>query len=151
MKCPYCGFNESKVVDSRPTDEGESIRRRRECLKCSKRFTTYENIESLPLMVVKKDGKRQSFNRQKLVNSMLKACDKRAISIQQLDAIAMEIEQTLLNALEREVTTEQIGDLVMGRLKAVDKVAYVRFASVYRDFTDVNSFLTEITKLVGEK
>lgn len=151
MKCPYCGFGESKVVDSRPTDEGESIRRRRECLSCAKRFTTYENIESLPLMIVKKDGSRQSFNRQKLQGSMLKACDKRAVSIQQLDAMATEIEQTLLNALEREVTTEQIGDLVMERLKTVDKVAYVRFASVYRDFTDVNSFLTEITKLVGEK
>ncbi|MCL2081553.1 MAG: transcriptional regulator NrdR [Oscillospiraceae bacterium] len=151
MKCPYCGNNDSKVVDSRPTDEGESIRRRRECLSCAKRFTTYENIESLPLMVVKKDGSRQSFNRQKLQTSMLKACDKRAVSIQELDRLATEIEQTFLNALEREVSTVQIGDLVMERLKNVDKVAYVRFASVYRDFTDVRSFLTELTKLVGEK
>ncbi|MCL1820428.1 MAG: transcriptional regulator NrdR [Oscillospiraceae bacterium] len=151
MKCPFCGYNESKVVDSRPTDEGESIRRRRECLTCTKRFTTYENIESLPLMVVKKDGSRQSFNRQKLQTSMLKSCDKRAVSMQELDKLAAEIEQTFLNALEREVSTVQIGDLVMERLKNLDKVAYVRFASVYRDFTDVNSFLTEITKLVGEK
>jgi len=151
MKCPYCGYSDSKVVDSRPTDEGESIRRRRECLSCAKRFTTYENIESLPLMVVKKDGSRQSFNRQKLQTSMLKACDKRAVSLQELDKLATEIEQTFLNALEREVSTVQIGDLVMERLKNVDKVAYVRFASVYRDFTDVRSFLTEITKLVGEK
>ena len=151
MKCPFCSFGESKVVDSRPTDEGESIRRRRECLSCAKRFTTYENIESLPLIVIKKDGSRQSFNKQKLQGGMLKACDKRAVSMQQLDSMATEIEQNLLNNLEREVTTEQIGDLVMERLKSVDKVAYVRFASVYRDFTDVDSFLTEITKLVGEK
>ncbi|MCL2083742.1 MAG: transcriptional regulator NrdR [Oscillospiraceae bacterium] len=151
MKCPFCGFLESKVVDSRPTDEGESIRRRRECLQCQKRFTTYENIESLPLMVVKKDGSRQSFSRQKLLGSMLRACDKRAVSLVQLESMASEIEQKLLNALEREVPTVKIGDLVMESLKAVDEVAYVRFASVYRQFADVNTFLTEVTKLLGEK
>ncbi len=151
MKCPFCSYQESKVVDSRPTDEGESIRRRRECLHCQKRFTTYENIESLPLMVIKKDGSRQAFNKQKLLSSMLRACDKRAVPLQQLESMASEIEQSMLNALEREVSTAQIGDLVMERLKAVDEVAYVRFASVYRQFADVNTFLTEVTKLLGDK
>ncbi len=151
MKCPFCAFAESKVVDSRPTDEGGSIRRRRECLSCQKRFTTYENVESLPLIVVKRDGSRQSFDRQKLLHSFVRACDKRSIPLQKLEEMAADIEQVLLNSLEREVTTHRIGELCMERLKNIDEVAYVRFASVYRQFTDVSTFLTEVNKLLTEK
>ncbi len=151
MKCPYCAHLESKVVDSRPAEEGSSIRRRRECLECHKRFTTYEIVESLPLMVVKRDGSRQSFDRNKLLNSMLKACEKRSVSMETLEKIADEIEQSLQNELEREVRSTEIGELVMEKLKDVDEVAYVRFASVYRKFKDINSFVAELNKLLAEK
>ena len=130
MKCPYCGFDESKVIDSRPADEGRSIRRRRECLSCEKRFTTYETVESLPMVVVKKNGSRQSFDRRKVFNGMLRACEKRPVPVAELERIAEEIEQNLQNSLEREISTERIGEEVMERLKKVDEVAYVRFASV---------------------
>ncbi len=151
MKCPFCAHLESKVVDSRPAEEGSSIRRRRECLACHKRFTTYETVESLPLMVVKRDGSRQSFDRNKLLNSMLKACEKRSVSMETLERIADEIEQSLQNELEREVRSTEIGELVMDKLKEVDEVAYVRFASVYRKFKDINSFVSELNKLLAEK
>lgn len=151
MKCPFCAHLESKVVDSRPAEEGSSIRRRRECLACHKRFTTYETVESLPLMVVKRDGSRQSFDRNKLLNSMLKACEKRSVSMETLEKIADEIEQSLQNELEREVYSTEIGELVMEKLKEVDEVAYVRFASVYRKFKDINSFVSELNKLLAEK
>ncbi len=151
MKCPYCANPESKVVDSRPADEGASIRRRRECLVCHKRFTTYETIESVPLVVIKKDESRQAFDRSKLLGSMLKACEKRSVSLGTLEDIVGEIEQALQNEMEREVTTTQIGNMVMEKLKAVDEVAYVRFASVYRQFKDINTFMRELGKLLDEK
>ena len=148
MRCLFCGHMESKVIDSRPTDEGEKIRRRRECLNCGKRFTTYEQIESLPIMVIKKDSTREVFNREKLLNGMLHACQKRPVSIDELDAIIDDIEATLQNSLDREVTSEKIGELVMEKLKGVDEVAYVRFASVYRQFKDINTFMSELNKLL---
>ncbi len=151
MKCPFCAHLESKVVDSRPAEEGSSIRRRRECLACHKRFTTYETVESLPLMVVKRDGSRQAFDRNKLLGSMLKACEKRSVSMDTLERITDEIEQSLQNELEREVRSTEIGELVMDKLKEVDEVAYVRFASVYRKFKDINSFVSELNKLLAEK
>ena len=151
MRCPYCANPESKVVDSRPSDEGASIRRRRECLVCHKRFTTYETMESLPLVVIKKDGSRQTFDKSKLLNGMLRACEKRPVSLDMLDAIANEIEQTLQNALDREVSSTHIGEMVMERLRRVDEVAYVRFASVYREFKDISSFMDELDKLIREK
>ena len=151
MKCPYCGHLESKVVDSRPSDEGSSIRRRRECLACHKRFTTYETMESLPLMVVKKDGSRQSFDKSKLLNGMIRACEKRPVSFGTLEGIADEIEQTLQNEMNREIPSARIGELVMERLKKVDEVAYVRFASVYRQFKDLNTFMHELNKLLEDK
>ena len=151
MKCPYCGHLESKVVDSRPSDEGSSIRRRRECLACHKRFTTYETMESLPLMVVKKDGSRQSFDKSKLLNGMIRACEKRPVSFSTLEGIANEIEQTLQNEMDREIPSARIGELVMDRLKQVDEVAYVRFASVYRQFKDISTFMAELNKLLEEK
>lgn len=151
MKCPFCANPESKVVDSRPADEGSSIRRRRECLVCHKRFTTYETIESVPLVVIKKDGSRQAFDRNKLLGSMLKSCEKRSVSMDTLEGIASEIEQSLQNKMEREITSTQIGNMVMEKLKAVDEVAYVRFASVYRQFKDINTFMTELGKLLDEK
>lgn len=151
MKCPYCGFEESRVVDSRPTDEGERIRRRRECMSCMKRFTTYEVIESLPLIVVKKDKSRQTFDRNKLLNGMLRACEKRPVSIEALEKIADEIETSLQNSLDREVTSQKIGELAMEKLKSVDEVAYVRFASVYRQFRDINTFMDELGKLLRER
>ncbi len=151
MKCPYCANPESKVVDSRPADEGASIRRRRECLVCHKRFTTYETIESVPLVVIKKDGSRQAFDRNKLLGSMLKSCEKRSVSLGTLENIVSEIEQKLQNDMEREVTTVHIGNMVMEKLKLVDEVAYVRFASVYRQFKDINTFMTELGKLLDEK
>ena len=147
MKCPFCGDQESKVVDSRHSEDGLSIRRRRECLKCQHRFTTYEVVESLPVIVVKRDGSRQTFDRNKVLNSMVRAFDKRHVSIQQLDAITTEIEQTIQNTLEREVTTDRIGEMVMERIKPIDEVAYIRFASVYRRFQDVQSFIHEINLL----
>ena len=151
MKCPYCAFLESKVVDSRPADEGASIRRRRECLSCHKRFTTYETMESLPLMVVKKDGSRQSFDRSKVMSGLIRACEKRPVSYQTLEHTVTEIEQTLQSQADHEVSSAEIGELVMDRLKKLDEVAYVRFASVYRQFKDINTFMTELTKLLEDK
>ncbi|MBO7276189.1 MAG: transcriptional repressor NrdR [Clostridia bacterium] len=149
MRCPFCGYPESKVVDSRPTDESSSIRRRRECLSCSKRFTTYETVESLPLVVVKKDGGRETFDRNKILNGLVKACEKRPVPIAVLEKAASDIEQQLLNSLNREIKTEYIGELVMEKLKDIDEVAYVRFASVYRQFKDINTFMSELSKLLG--
>ena len=151
MKCPYCGEQDSKVVDSRHSEDGTSIRRRRECLKCSKRFTTYELVESLPIVVVKRDGSRQSFNRQKILNGMLRACEKRPVSLAAMEAAVDEIEQIIQNSLEREISTEQVGELVMERLKKMDEVSYVRFASVYRQFKDLNSFVQELNQMLAEK
>ena len=151
MKCPFCGYTESKVIDSRPAEEGATIRRRRECLACQKRFTTYEIIERLPLVVVKRDGSRQTFDKVKLINGMVRACEKRPVPLTTLEKIADEIEQELQSGLEREVKTVDIGEMVMSRLKAVDEVAYVRFASVYRSFKDINTFMDELTKLLGDK
>ena len=151
MKCPFCGYSESKVIDSRPTDEGERIRRRRECMNCSKRFTTYEIIESVPIIVVKKDKSRESFDRNKLFNGLLRACEKRPVSIETIERIVDEIETTLQNSLDREVTSIHIGELAMDKLKDTDEVAYVRFASVYRQFKDINTFMDELAKLLGEK
>lgn len=151
MKCPYCGFIEDKVIDSRPTDEGSAIRRRRECIKCQKRFTTYEKIESLPLMVIKKDKSRQVFDRQKLLNGLLRACEKRPVSIIDLEKMVDEIESQIYNSMKREITTQEIGEMVMARLKELDEVAYVRFASVYRQFKDINTFMDELHKLLKDK
>ena len=151
MRCPYCSHPESKVVDSRPAEEGTSIRRRRECLSCQKRFTTYETVESLPIMVIKKDGSRQSFDRRKLLNGILRACEKRPVPLAEMERMTDEIEQTLQNSLEREVITAKIGEMVMEKLKRVDEVAYVRFASVYRQFKDINTFMTELNKLLADK
>ena len=148
MKCPFCGFEESKVIDSRPTDEGQRIRRRRECLQCCKRFTTYEIIESLPIIVIKKDKSRETFNRDKLMTGLLRACEKRPVSIDTLDNMIDEIETVLQNSLDREVSSEKIGELVMEKLKKIDEVAYVRFASVYRQFRDINTFMRELNKLL---
>ncbi len=151
MKCPFCSHEESKVIDSRPTDEGERIRRRRECLECSKRFTTYEMIESLPIIVIKKDKSRETFNREKLLKGMLTACEKRAVSIADLERAIDEIEAVIQNSLDREVTSDKIGELVMEKLKELDEVAYVRFASVYRQFKDINTFMSELAKLLEKK
>ena len=151
MKCPYCGYKESKVVDSRPAEEGSSIRRRRECLSCEKRFTTYETVESLPMVVIKKDGSRQSFDRRKVLRGMIRACEKRPVSFDELERISEEIEQNLQNSLEREVSTEAIGEQVMDKLRSVDEVAYVRFASVYRQFKDIDTFMHELNKLLADK
>ena len=151
MKCPYCAHLESKVVDSRPADEGASIRRRRECLACRKRFTTYEMMESLPLMVIKKDGSRQSFDRNKILGGLVRACEKRPVSFDTLENIALEIEQNLQSRIEREVSSLAIGEQVMERLKHVDQVAYVRFASVYRQFKDLNTFVEEFHKLLVDQ
>lgn len=151
MKCPYCGFEESKVIDSRPTDEGERIRRRRECLKCGKRFTTYEVIETVPIVVIKKDKSREAFDRNKLLNGLLRACEKRPISLETLENIVDEIEAKLQNSLDREIPSSQIGIYVMDRLKEIDEVAYVRFASVYRQFKDINSFMDELSSLINNK
>ena len=151
MKCPYCGYSESKVIDSRPADENASIRRRRECLSCAKRFTTYETVESIPLVVVKKDGSRQSFERSKVLGGMIRACEKRPVPLAELERIAAEIEQDLQNSMEREIPSERIGEKVMERLRKVDQVAYVRFASVYRQFKDIDTFMEELTKLLAEK
>ena len=151
MRCPYCAFLESKVVDSRPADEGASIRRRRECLSCHKRFTTYETVESLPLMVVKKDGSRQSFDRSKVLGGLIRACEKRPVSYQAMEGLVAEIEQALQNQMDREVSSAEIGELVMERLKRLDEVSYVRFASVYRQFKDINTFMAELNKLLEDK
>ena len=151
MKCPFCSFEESKVIDSRPTDEGERIRRRRECLKCGKRFTTYEVIETVPVVVIKKDASRQPFDRNKLLNGFLRACEKRPVSVDVLESLVDEIESSLQNSMDREVSSISIGNLAMEKLRSLDEVAYVRFASVYRQFTDVNTFIKEIEKLIGPK
>ena len=151
MRCPYCGYEDSKVVDSRPADEGSSIRRRRECLKCEKRFTTYETVESLPMIVIKKDGSRQSFDRNKILRGIQRSCEKRPVSAADMERMTSEIEQDIQNALEREVSTEVIGEKVMEKLKTADEVAYVRFASVYRQFKDINTFMAELNKILAEK
>ena len=151
MKCPFCGDQESKVVDSRHSEDGLSIRRRRECLACQRRFTTYEIVESLPIIVVKRDGTHQSFDRNKIINSMVRAFDKRQVDMADLDRIATEIEQTIQNSLEREVTTDRVGEMVMERIKPLDEVAYIRFASVYRRFQDVRSFILEIEQFLEKK
>ena len=151
MKCPHCGFQESKVVDSRHSEDGLSIRRRRECLSCQKRFTTYETVESLPIIVVKRDNSRQAFDRNKIMNGMIRACEKRPVSTEALENVVKEIESLVQNSLEREITTEYIGELVMERLKPLDEVAYVRFASVYRQFKDIHSFMQELNKILEEK
>ena len=151
MKCPFCGYEESKVIDSRPTDEGEKIRRRRECISCANRFTTYEIIESVPIMIIKKDKSRESFNREKLLKGMVRACEKRPVPIDTLEKIVDEIESEIQNSLDREITSDKIGELVMDKLKDVDEVAYVRFASVYRQFKDINTFMSELKKLLIEE
>ena len=151
MKCPYCSYTESKVVDSRPTDESERIRRRRECLKCGKRFTTYEIIENVPIVVIKKDRSREAFDRQKLLNGLLRACEKRPVSMDTLEHIVSEIETLLQNSLDKEVSSQRIGTYAMEKLKTVDEVAYVRFASVYRQFKDINSFMEELSKIISSK
>ncbi len=151
MKCPYCGYEESKVIDSRPTDEGEKIRRRRGCLKCEKRFTTYEVIETLPIVVVKKDKSRQVFDRAKLMGGMLRACEKRPVPLEVIEEAVDDIETILQNSIDREVTSIKIGELAMDKLKNIDEVAYVRFASVYRQFRDINSFMDELARLLGNK
>ena len=147
LKCPFCGFPESKVVDSRPSEEGTKIRRSRECLSCSKRFTTYETMETLPFMVIKKDKSREVFDKTKLLNGLLRACEKRPVSIETLEQVVNDIESSLLNSLEREVSTVKIGELVLEHLRKIDEVAYVRFASVYRQFADVESFMEELKRL----
>lgn len=151
MKCPYCGYGESRVIDSRPTEDDEKIRRRRECLSCGRRFTTYEIVESTPLMVVKKDKSRQLFDREKLLRGIVRACDKRPVTAEQLDGVVDWIEQTYLNRLVREVSSEELGEAVLLELKKLDKVAYIRFASVYRDFSDVDTFVEELLKLQREE
>ena len=151
MKCPFCGDQESKVVDSRHNEDGNSIRRRRECIACQRRFTTYEYVESLPIIVVKRDGTRQSFDRNKILNAMVRAFDKRKVEMADLERITTEIEQTIQNSLEREVSTDKIGEMVMSRIKSIDEVAYIRFASVYRRFQDVSGFIHEINQYLEEK
>ncbi len=151
MKCPFCGEKDSKVVDSRPSEDGTSIRRRRECLGCLRRFTTYETVESLPVMVVKKDNSREPFDRNKLLRGMVRACEKRPVSMADLEAVVSEIEALVQNSLDREVSTGKIGEMVMERIKPLDEVAYVRFASVYRQFKDINSFMHELNKILEEK
>ncbi|MBE7066410.1 MAG: transcriptional repressor NrdR [Ruminococcaceae bacterium] len=151
MKCPFCSHMEDKVIDSRPTEEGSAIRRRRECLKCGARFTTYEKIEDTPLIVIKKDGTRQIYDRNKIINCILKACSKRPVSITQVEDLAINVEQVILNSMKREITSTEIGELIMPRLKNLDEVAYVRFASVYKQFKDVDTFMAELSKIIQEK
>ncbi len=151
MKCPYCGYSESKVIDSRPAEEGTTIRRRRECLACSRRFTTYEIMERMPLVVIKRDGSRQAFDKMKIMNGMIRACEKRPVPLADLEAVADGIEAELQSSLEREISTTEIGEMVMTKLKDMDEVAYVRFASVYRQFKDINTFMDELTKLLGNQ
>ena len=150
MKCPFCGHLDSKVIDSRPTEDGTCIRRRRECIECGKRFTTYEQLESFPLLVVKKDGRRESFDKTKIIDGVTKACQKRPVSAAQIENLVDDIEQTVRSTMEREVSTEKIGEMIMERLRGLDEVAYVRFASVYRQFKDINTFYDELNKLIGK-
>lgn len=151
MKCPYCGCEDSKVVDSRPTDEGERIRRRRECFSCTRRFTTYEVIESTPIMIIKRDNSREPFDRDKLANGILRACEKRPVSIDQIDSVIDKVEGKIYSSLEREVPSKTVGEYTLEFLKDLDEVAYVRFASVYKQFADIHSFMTELQKLLDEK
>lgn len=151
MRCPFCGHDEDKVIDSRPADEGAAIRRRRECIHCGSRFTTYEKVENLPLMVIKKDGSRQPFNRDKLIAGIQKSCEKRPVSTEQIEALVDDIESKYQNSLKREVSSRDIGESVMDELKSIDEVAYVRFASVYRQFKDVSSFLNELNKILKKQ
>lgn len=151
MKCPFCGYSDSKVVDSRPTDEGNSIRRRRECLSCGNRFTTYETVETLPIVVVKKDGSRETFDKSKILSGLVKACEKRQVPLSRLEKAVADIEQSISNSLVREIKSEHIGELAMEQLKNIDEVAYVRFASVYRQFKDINTFMLELNKLLQKK
>lgn len=151
MKCPFCDYEEAKVVDSRPTDEGHAIRRRRECIKCRSRFTTYEKVEEIPLVVVKKDGNRESYNRNKIFNGIIKACEKRPVSMDVMEVVIDRIEKKLHNSMDKEISSNVIGQMVMEELKTLDEVAYVRFASVYRQFKDINTFIDELTKLIDEK
>ena len=150
MKCPVCGYTESKVIDSRPSEEGSSIRRRRECLSCQNRFTTYEKIETLPLLVVKKDKTRELFDKNKLLSGIIKACHKRPVTMEQMEEVASDIEAELQNSLSREISSQSIGVLVMDKLKSLDPVAYVRFASVYREFKDLDTFMRELEELRGQ-
>ena len=149
MKCPFCETPDTKVIDSRPTEEGQAIRRRRECVKCGKRFTTYEKVEEILFMVVKSDGRRESFDRNKILNGIIRACEKRPVSLDQMEAVVNDIERGLNNMMEKEISSKFIGEVVMDHLKELDEVAYVRFASVYRQFKDVNTFVAEIEKLLG--
>lgn len=149
MRCPFCNSADTKVIDSRPTEEGHAIRRRRGCDKCNKRFTTYEKVEETILMVIKKDGRREAFDRAKILNGIIKACEKRPVTMAQMEEIVADIEKTISNSMEKEIESYDIGELIMNHLKDVDEVAYVRFASVYRQFTDVNTFVKEIEKLIG--
>ena len=151
MKCPYCDFTDSKVIDSRPTEEGTSIRRRRECISCGKRFTTYEKVESIPVMVIKKDQTREPFDRNKVLNGIIKACEKRPVEAEKMVDMVDNIEAEIQNLMDREITSDQIGEMVMNELKNTDEVAYVRFASVYRQFKDINTFLAEVNKLLTDK
>ncbi len=151
MKCPFCGDQESKVVDSRRSEDGQSIRRRRECLNCLRRFTTYEVVENLPIIVIKRDGSQQKFDRDKILNSMIRAFDKRRVDIDDLERITTEIEQAIQNSLEREISTDRLGEMVMERIKPMDEVAYIRFASVYRRFQDVHGFIREVSRFLEEK
>lgn len=151
MHCPFCHFEESKVIDTRSTEEGSAIRRRRECISCKNRFTTYEKIEEIPLIVVKKDGTRESFNRNKVLNGLIRACEKRPVSLEQIEQLVDRIETYLNNNMEKEVQSQTIGEMIMDALKELDEVAYVRFASVYRQFKDIDSFIDELTKLLAEK
>ena len=151
MKCPFCGYTDSKVIDSRPAEDGTTIRRRRECLDCQKRFTTYEIIERMPLVVIKRDGSRESFDKVKIINGVIRACEKRPVTMTQIESLANDIELELRGRLESEVKSEVIGEMVMARLKDLDEVAYVRFASVYRSFKDINTFMEELTKLLGDR
>lgn len=151
MKCPFCGYLDSKVLDSRPADDGNAIRRRRECVDCGRRFTTYEKVDEIPLVVMKKDGRREVFDRNKVLGGIIKACEKRPISMNQMEKMADDIEKELRNRMENEVSSEQIGEMLMDNLRNLDEVAYVRFASVYRQFKDVSSFMDELDKLLKKK
>ena len=151
MKCPYCGFSESKVIDSRPTEENNAIRRRRECLKCQKRFTTYEKLEAISLVVIKKDQSRQQYDRNKILKGIITACEKRPISLSQMEKVADDNEGELYQSMEREIDSTRIGEKVMEKLKVLDEVAYVRFASVYKRFEDIHTFMDELKGLIDEK
>ncbi|MFO7887462.1 MAG: transcriptional regulator NrdR [Eubacteriales bacterium] len=150
MNCPFCEYHETKVIDTRPTDEGQKIRRRRECISCKKRFTTYEKVENIQLMVIKKDKTRESFDRNKIVNGIIKSCEKRSVPLKKIEEIADKIEKTILNDMENEISSYKIGELVMKELKEIDDVAYVRFASVYREFKDINTFMDELKKMLNK-